>query len=232
MRSTTPPQTTPAPGQLRSIDRELLEALRTGEQLGVTDLTRILRVTATAVRQRIDRLLEDGLIARHKVVSGRGRPTFNYSLTVQGHRQAGADHAELADALWQELLAIQDPGLRLRLISGVARRLGKLYAAKLAHEVDQSTPLEVRMHELSRLLHLNRIPVEVVSPPQTDLPVLGVNACPYPELTDPSERRSMCRLEAQMLSEALGQHMHLTRCRLDGDGYCEFSPAGTGTGTG
>jgi predicted ArsR family transcriptional regulator len=33
----------------------------------------------------------------------------------------------------------------------------------------------------------------------------------------------MCRLEEQMISEALGQPVHLSSCRLDGDACCQFS---------
>ena len=56
------------------------------------------------------------------------------------------------------------------------------------------------------------------------LPVLDIGACPYPTLTDASDDRSMCRLEEQLFSEALGQPVHLSSCRLDGDDCCQFSP--------
>ena len=80
---------------LRSVDRELLMAMRDGEAMGIGELTETLGVTATAVRQRIDRLLEMGLIDREKIVAGRGRPTFRYRLTVIGHRSAGANPSRL-----------------------------------------------------------------------------------------------------------------------------------------
>jgi DNA-binding Lrp family transcriptional regulator len=38
---------------VRTVDRQLLEALRSGHSLGISDLTESLGVTATAVRQRI-----------------------------------------------------------------------------------------------------------------------------------------------------------------------------------
>ena len=45
---------------VRSVDRELLDALRSGDALGINELTKLLGVTATAVRQRIERLLDAG----------------------------------------------------------------------------------------------------------------------------------------------------------------------------
>jgi hypothetical protein len=33
----------------------------------------------------------------------------------------------------------------------------------------------------------------------------------------------MCRLEEQMISEALGHEVQLSSCRLDGDSCCQFT---------
>ena len=65
--------------------------LRREEVVGVGELTDRLGVTATAVRQRIDRLLELELIDREKFVAGRGRPTFRYRLTVVGASSGGGE---------------------------------------------------------------------------------------------------------------------------------------------
>lgn len=205
--------------ELRSVDRELLSAMRCGEALGVGKLTEQLGVTATAVRQRIERLLEMGLIEREKIVAGRGRPTFRYQLTVQGHRRAGSDPAELADALWREILAIEDDSLRDRILSSVAARLGRQYAAQFAAFGEES--FELRMRRLSEIMSKRQIPNEVSHAGK--LPVLDIGACPYPSLTDVSEDRAMCRLEEQMISEALGERVHLSSCRLDGDACCQFT---------
>ncbi|WP_153556776.1 helix-turn-helix transcriptional regulator [Roseimaritima sediminicola] len=228
---TNPPRTT-AVEALRSVDRELIDTLRDGQRRGVAELTDALGVTATAVRQRLERLLEDGLIQRHKVVSGRGRPTFNYSLTVLGHRHAGADHGELAEAMWREIVTLPDESVRTRLLSGIARRLGQNYKSQLTRPDDPSgDALEQRMRELSKLMAGNRIPNDVTRSGEEALPVLGITACPYPDLTDASEHRSMCHLEEEMLSEALGREIQLTSCRLDGDHCCQFSPKDNATAT-
>lgn len=208
----------PAPHDLRPVDRDLLVAMRSGECMAIGDLTEQLGVTATAVRQRIDRLLEMGLLEREKVVSGRGRPTYRYRLTVVGHQCGGANPAELAEAMWREILAIPDESLRDSLLSAVAARLGKQYAAE--SEVIDSD-FATRMQELSEMMSARHIESEVSN--SGPLPVLDIGACPYPSLTDASDVRAMCRLEEQMISEALGQPVHLSSCRLDGDNCCQFS---------
>ena len=203
---------------LRSVDRELLNAMRSGDAVGVSELTDKLGVTATAVRQRIERLLEQGLIDREKVVAGRGRPTFRYQLTVLGHQRAGANPTELADAMWREILAIDQPDVRQRLLSAIAARLGRQFADQAGGE-DES--FEERMNRLSKMLSARQITTEVSHSGQ--LPVLDVVACPYPSLADVADDRAMCRMEEEMISMALGEPVHLSSCRLDGDACCQFS---------
>lgn len=210
--------TNPDSGPIRSVDSELLLAMGGGELVGIGELTEKLGVTATAVRQRIERLLERGLIDREKVVAGRGRPTFRYRINDRGRRINAADSIELAEAMWQELLSIEDAELRDKMLSRVAKRLGRQYASQL----DEKASLEERMRVLSRLMSSRRVSSDVIS--GGALPVLDINACPYPTLADGSDDHSMCRLEEQVLSEALGKPVHLSQCRLDGDECCQFSP--------
>ncbi len=206
--------------ELRSVDRELLTAMRDGESFAVGELTEVLGVTATAVRQRTERLLKMGLIDREKVVAGRGRPTFRYRLTVTGHRDAGANPADLADAMWREILAVDDKAIRNQLVSAVATRLGQQFATQL--EADQTKDsFEDRMHQLSEVMTARQMLTEVIH--VGELPVLDICVCPFPTLTEVSDDRAMCRLEEQMISEALGQPVHLSSCRLDGDECCQFT---------
>ncbi|MGB7345990.1 MAG: ArsR family transcriptional regulator [Pirellulaceae bacterium] len=221
------------PNDLRSVDRELLVVMRRmagsgTDTIEVGQLTDALGVTSTAVRQRIERLLAMGLIEREKVVAGRGRPVYHYRLTVAGHRSAGANATALADAMWREILELDDTAVRQKLLNGIGARLGRQYAADLrvtdvtqtSDEVPES--VDVRMQRLSEILASRHVVNQISM--LGELPVLDIGACPYPTLTDVSDDRSMCRLEEQMFSEALGQPVHLSSCRLDGDSCCQFSP--------
>ena len=224
---------TQSKADLRSVDRELLAALRMGKCMGVGALTKELGVTATAVRQRIDRLMEKGLIEREKVVSGRGRPTFCYRLTLSGNQRAGADPSDLADALWQEVIGLSDDTIRNQILTAVAKRLGRQFAylvetaceppsqSEKHDQLDTQAGLRQRMDQLSQSLSERKIPIVVSD--QGEIPVLDIESCPFPTLTDHSNGRTMCRLEEQIFSEALGQPVKLSSCRLDGDNCCQFS---------
>ncbi len=54
--------------EFESTDRTVLELLRQHGRLGVQELTSHLGVTATAVRQRLDRLVAGGYIDRQEFV--------------------------------------------------------------------------------------------------------------------------------------------------------------------
>ncbi|MEM0926004.1 MAG: ArsR family transcriptional regulator [Planctomycetota bacterium] len=216
------PLAKPDDSSLRSVDRELLSTMQSGDWFSVGDLTDALGVTATAVRQRVERLLERELIEREKIVAGRGRPTYHYRVTEAGRRESGADSTHLAEAMWRELTSIDDLALRERLLASVAKRLGQEYAARL----DPDAPLADRMKVLSQMLGERRVASDVVS--DGNLPILDINACPYPTLADGSIDHSMCRLEEKVLSEALGKDIQLSQCRLDGDACCQFAPSDAG----
>lgn len=230
-RADAEPSDRPA-AALRSVDSQLLQALSDLGATGIGPLIDRLGVTATAIRQRIERMLEAGLIEREKVVSGRGRPAFLYRLTDRGQWCAGADPSDLAEAMWHEILELEDQALRSRLLGGVAKRIGRRFAERLDVErlADQSS-LDSRMRRLVEMLAQRRIATRIPSSgaDAPSLPVLDVPACPYPTLRDATVDRSMCQLETEMLSEALGQPIRLSSCLLDGDAVCRFVPAGDGS---
>src|SRR5688572_23051705 len=90
-------------------DNAILDLLRKNDSLGIAQLAELMQVTATAVRQRLTRLMAQGYIDRVTTRAGRGRPSHRYALTDKGRRKTGANFPDLAIALWQEVRAIKDP---------------------------------------------------------------------------------------------------------------------------
>ena len=85
-------------------------------------------MTATAVRQRLNRLMAQELIERTAARHGRGRPKHCYRLTPKGLRKSGSNFADLAMALWQEVRLIRDPEVRRGLLQRIAKRMAVMYA--------------------------------------------------------------------------------------------------------
>lgn len=196
-------------------DSDLLDLLRSAGPMGVSELSREIDVTPTAVRQRLSRLLSQGLVQREPIRHGRGRPRHRYQLTPKGLRLTGSNFTDLALTLWREVGAIEDLEVRRDVLRRVIRSLAAAYAQQI-----EGKTMEEKMLALSELLAQRRVPFSVQ---QTgDLPVLTAHACPYPGLAD--KDRTICALERILFSEVLQQDVHLSQCRLDGASCCQFQP--------
>ena len=198
-----------------SPDRPLLDVIRRRGPLTVPEMAQSLGVTATAVRNRLVRLVSSGLVERKAESVGRGRPRHVYLASAEAHKRLGQNYADLALALWEELMqTVQDRKLRRQLFQRVTDRLAELYRAQLTGE-----QWEGRMVQLGSLLHERGIEAEVVQR-EGQTPVLRQYSCPYFELAEVDD--AVCALERKMFEKVLGQAMRLASCRLDGDRACQF----------
>jgi predicted ArsR family transcriptional regulator len=203
-------------GQAETSDKAILDYLRRDGTARISDLVAETGVTATAVRQRIQRLMADGLIERHAERHGRGRPNHRYVLTKKGERYAGDNFSDLAVVLWEEIRSVRDLDVRRGLLKRIAERFVERYRGR----VDGET-LGQRMDSLVNLMEERDIPFEVDS--SGTLPVLSALVCPYPELAQLD--RGVCTMEKLMLSDVLGESVRLSACRLDGAPCCTFTPS-------
>ena len=197
-----------------SSDRALLDLLSRSEALSIAQLVLETRVTATAVRQRLARLMWDGLIERVAARNGRGRPSHRYSLTEKGRRQSGANFDDLAMVLWKEIRSVKDPEIRRGLYRRIAHSMADLYRGRVA-----GSTTDERLASLVNVFKEREIPfaVETSSP----LPVLTAHACPYPQLAE--QDRGICAVERMMFEELLESNVRLAECRIDGYTCCKFA---------
>jgi len=194
-------------------DADLLDLLRITGPLRVTEMANAMEVTATAVRQRLVRMMAQGLIQREAVRAGRGRPRHHYWLTEKGLRLTGSNFADLALALWREVRSTPGGDQRREMLRRVARTL----AARYAGQIRGTSPAE-RMRSLSDLLAQRRIPASVDETPGET--TLTTHACPYPSLAE--QDHGVCTMEKMLFSELVGKDVELIHCRLEGDGDCRF----------
>ncbi|MGC4003395.1 MAG: MarR family transcriptional regulator [Pirellulales bacterium] len=222
-----------------SSDRGLIELLRRRGALTVTQAARAMKVTPTAVRQRLNRLMTQNLVVRETVQAVRGRPSHRYALTDKAVRQTGDNFADLTIALWQELRAIKDVAIRNAFLKRLAGRMAAMYAPN----VQGGTVVE-RVRSIAKLFSEREIPFEAevhpgvppnpfyyIDPvpglptldgatPQKDSATLIAWACPYPALAE--QDRGICAVENMVLTELVGSRVKLSSCRLDGESCCRF----------
>lgn len=197
-----------------SSDAALVDLLRKAGPQSIADLVSATKVTATAVRQRLTRLMQNGLIEREAAKAGRGRPSHRYHLTEKGRSQGGANFGDLALVLWNEIRAVRDPGVRRGLYQRIAKSMADLYRG----EMRGTTPTE-RMGSLVDVFAERKVPCTIDT--KNELPVLTVHACPYPQLAE--QDRGICATERLMFEELLGSDVRLAECRMDGDTCCKFA---------
>ena len=222
-RKTVPSRGESMAEEFHSSDIAILDLLRQADSLGVTGLAEQMQVTQTAIRQRLNRLMEQGYVQRVEVKQSRGRPTHNYSLTSSGRRKAGENFADLATALWAEVRSLEDEALKIRLIEGIGRRLARMYSDQVAG----GTP-EEKMAAIASIFGSRHIPMQVNSSSPGEMPVLSVLACPYPDLAE--EDDAICHMERTLLSELVGEELELGECTVSGGNCCRFSSSSASTG--
>lgn len=196
-------------------DRLVVETLRNSPNLTVGQLMEVLGVTATAVRQRLDRLMALGLLDRSHESEGRGRPSFRYVLTESGKRIGGNNLEDLAIALWKEVQELPDATVRQRVVAGTISRLVEKYQGEVVGDGTAE-----RLKSLTSVFAQFDIPISCDDTDEKGLPIIRVNGCPYPELA--KDDREICELEKEVMAKVVGKSMTLCKCQQDGDQCCTF----------
>jgi len=199
-----------------SADRSLLDLIRRHGPMTVTEMADLQGVTATAVRNRLTRLVESGMVERRSEHGGRGRPKHTYQASVAAHKQLGQNYSDLALILWDEMMrTVEDRKLRRVLFARITDRLAELYRSQVTGE-----EWERRLVQLGTVLHDRGIETEVTRGDGGSMPVLKQHSCPYYELAEVD--RAVCAMERKMLEKVLGRGLRLSQCRLDGHRSCDF----------
>jgi predicted ArsR family transcriptional regulator len=199
-------------------DQQLLDAIRRRGGMTIRQCVQCTAVTPTAVRQRLNRLMAQGLIDRVSQHEGRGRPRYRYVLTEQAQLVMGQNYADLAKTLWTELKTFEDRALGMKVLRRVADRLAAYYRQQMP-----GRDVTERLGALKRLLSDRGVDAEVDA--TGVLPVLRQHSCPYHELAETD--RTVCGIEMRMFEKALDVDLKLSQCRLDGHRCCEFEVRGS-----
>jgi len=197
-------------------DRTLLDLIRRSGPLTVVEMAAAVGVTSTAIRVRLARLLGAGLVERHDQHQGRGRPRHTYDVSVEAQKRLGQNYADLAVALWEELMgSVEDRKLRRLMFLRVTDRLAEIYRSQVSGQEWES-----RLIQLTSVLHDRGVEAEVARDSGGLMPVLRQHSCPYYALAEADP--AICALERKMFEKVLGRSLRLSQCRLDGDRFCDF----------
>ena len=192
---------------------QLVDIIRLNQPITIGDLIEELGVTENAVRQRLTRLMDRGLVERIEIKASRGRPSHGYRLTEEGRKHGANNLDDLAKAMWAEIQQIEDEQLRSTMIAGIAKRLSDSY-----HERIDGEDADQRLRSIAQYFADRKIPIALDE--SESVPVLKVLSCPYPDLADKNEE--ICSMETELISQLTGQPVELCTCQRTGGECCSF----------
>ena len=195
-------------------DRQFLGELHRLGPSSVQDICQDLKITATAVRQRLVRLQNLDLVSRDVVHAKRGRPHHKYYVTHAGRRNLGDNYESLAPVLWAGIMSIEESDIRQRVLGHIRLAMVNRYSK----HVDAGSTLPRRVEQLQSALKAEGYQVEC---DQTQsLPILRETNCPYLDLAQTDSE--ICKLECEVFAEVLDADVEQTTHCLDGHYCCEF----------
>ncbi|WP_437185789.1 helix-turn-helix transcriptional regulator [Planctomicrobium sp. SH668] len=161
------------------------------------------------------------MISRQVSRQDRGRPYHTYAITEAGLKALGSDSGEMASVLWREIMRIDSPDVRKKVLTGVKDALVQRFGSRMTNGA-----LPERLKELCSNLTQLGFDVDMETEPGGDgqlggqLAVLREHNCPYHDIVE--EDPSFCHFETSIFSEILQAPVELTTCRLEGHRCCEF----------
>jgi predicted ArsR family transcriptional regulator len=209
------------PAQIREISvtttgLRVVKALVGNPPQSISDLAHVIGVTKTAIVAQLHELLAAGFVERFSQrPTGRGRPRHLFAATNAALVLLFASSQRIVvPAIWRAIEEIGGSTLSQEVLRRVSAALAEHYSRRL----QGTTPAE-RLNEMSRLLCEEGMLVDVDEDDQGQL-VVRRRSCPFIAMFDPS--RSVCFLDREMMSLAVGAPVRQTSCRHDGAPCCTF----------
>lgn len=210
----TLPVLAPAPARLSEARMRVLRELLGARASGLTadELAETLAVSRNAVQQQLTALEREELVTVHELRSTGGRPSRAYTLTDAGLELFPRHYARMAEALLrhtQELFG--EEGLE-KVLGQMADELSAQVAPRLEGKVG-----EQRLHEVVKIL--DELGYGAFLDEYGN--VHAVN-CVFHQLAQTSD--VVCRYDAMVLRNLLGNDFDHLACMRDGRASCVFAP--------
>lgn len=194
----------------------LLNALKSSGPKTAADLAEGLSVTSVAVRQHLDGLLQDGLVAFEDLKGSVGRPKRVWDLTPQGHQQFPDNHSNLVLGLLNGLTDLYGAAGLEKLISHREEQSRIAYLEALS----EASSLSEKVDVLAELRTQEGYMADVAQ--EGDGFLLIENHCSI--CAAATACQGFCRSELKLLQDVLGPDVDVERLehQLSGDRRCVY----------
>ena len=194
---------------MQATRQQILDYLREHGEATVKELSHVLGLTATGVRQHLTVLEQDGLLDSAEVRGRVGRPALRYTLTDAADALYPKRYEEFAGALLSEVRSAYGAEGLQRVVRGVAHR----FAEEMRPEVPTTGSDQERVEAVARALRRR----EIVADWERDGEALLLHerSCPYPEIA--RQHSVSCAMDVALVRELTGMDARLTECVVRGD---------------
>lgn len=184
----------------------------------VAQLMDAMGVTRTAITEQLNELMSAGFVERgSERLPGRGRPRHLFSATEAALFLLFANNQRtVVPAIWKAVGEIGGD----KLVRDVMKRVSKTLADQYARKVKGADP-EQRLRQLVDLLLEEGALVEAVE--EDDQLVVYRRSCPFVSMVD--DKKAVCSVDLDMMSNVVGQPVKRITCRHAGDPCCSFTIA-------
>jgi predicted ArsR family transcriptional regulator len=198
---------------MQATRQQILDYLRRQGRTTVKELSQLLGLTSTGIRQHLTVLQRDGLVEAHEERGHVGRPALVYQLTSKGDALYPKRYDQLANCLLAEIRNVAGADRLQAVLKRAAARLAEPYIERV---IDK--PLGERVIETSKILNETGCLAEVVNDNGEWL--IRQFTCPFPNVA--REHSSVCALDVEYIRLLVGTDARLSQSLLRGDSCCAF----------
>ena len=198
---------------MQATRRQILDYLHRHGKGTVRDLTGLLGLTPTGVRQHLTVLERDGLLEASEERGRVGRPAFVYRLSERAESLYPRNYDTLANLLMEEVRAMAGADALQRLMRRVSSRM----ADQFGDRTDGRSPGERVAATVDVLQGMGCI---VESEQRGEEFLIRQRTCPYPNVA--RRHRAVCALEVDFVRRMTGGDAHLISSLLRGDDACTY----------
>jgi predicted ArsR family transcriptional regulator len=195
----------------------LLIALLRGGPLAPEALARRLELSRTAVLHQLRLLAEAGLVERHSVRHGVGRPRHLYDVTPRAHGMTAGHYELVLGSIFAAITATGGSELLDRVLDAAGSDQRRDIAAELARRIPLRADTPARADALVELLGERGYVWDVRH--GDELRLLAYT-CPFYRMVGAAPE--VCGLEVALVRDALGVSVERETSIADGDRCCTY----------
>lgn len=199
---------------MQATRQDILEYIRRHGGATVRDLSSLLRLTATGIRQHLSVLEREGFVEVHEARGRVGRPALVYSLAPAGSALFPSRYDDLSNLLLEEIRSIAGSKGLQSVLMRVAARSAEPYEPRL-----KGRGLRHRVDEATRIINERG---QVADSEATAAHEYQINqyTCPFPNVA--RLHSGVCALEVEFVRRLTGGDARLVRSLLRGDKCCTY----------